>query len=105
MLAFLPPTLRWSTAHRRLPRWAAKAGPDEHSLGQTNRCSGDFRAHMSTEVRRVSETITCLRRASYLTCSYIVRTASHREPLLGADDACQAMHAYLQQGGNWPLLG
>ena len=30
---------------------------------------------MSTEVRRVSESITCLRRASYLTCSYIVRTA------------------------------
>ena len=29
---------------------------------------------MSTEVRRVSESITCLRRASYLTCSYIVRT-------------------------------
>lgn len=30
---------------------------------------------MSTEVRRVTDTITCLRRASYLTCSYIVRTA------------------------------
>lgn len=30
---------------------------------------------MATEVRRVSESITCLRRASYLTCSYIVRTA------------------------------
>lgn len=30
---------------------------------------------MPTEVRRVSESITCLRRASYLTCSYIVRTA------------------------------
>ncbi len=29
---------------------------------------------MSTEVRRVSDTITCLRRASYLTCSYMVRT-------------------------------
>lgn len=31
---------------------------------------------MSTEVRHVSESITCLRRASYLTCSYIVRTSS-----------------------------
>lgn len=31
---------------------------------------------MSTEVRHVSEAITCLRRASYLTCSYIVRTNS-----------------------------
>lgn len=30
---------------------------------------------MSTEVRHVSDAITCLRRASYLTCSYIVRTA------------------------------
>lgn len=30
---------------------------------------------MPTEVRRVSDSITCLRRASYLTCSYIVRTA------------------------------
>lgn len=29
---------------------------------------------MSTEVRRVSESIVCLRRASYQTCSYIVRT-------------------------------
>lgn len=29
---------------------------------------------MSTEVRQVSPSITCLRRASYLTCSYIVRT-------------------------------
>ncbi len=29
---------------------------------------------MSTEVRQVSESIICLRRASYLTCSYIVRT-------------------------------
>jgi len=29
---------------------------------------------MGTEVRRVSESILCLRRASYLTCSYIVRT-------------------------------
>lgn len=31
---------------------------------------------MSTEVRLVSESIVCLRRASYLTCSYIVRTPS-----------------------------
>ena len=30
---------------------------------------------MSTEVRRVSDSITCLRRASYLTCSCIVRMA------------------------------
>jgi glyoxylase-like metal-dependent hydrolase (beta-lactamase superfamily II) len=30
---------------------------------------------MSTEVRRVSDAIVCLRRASYQTCSYIVRTA------------------------------
>lgn len=30
---------------------------------------------MSTEVRRVSDSITCLRRASYLTCSYLVRRA------------------------------
>lgn len=30
---------------------------------------------MSTEVRRVSDSIVCLRRASYLTCSYIVRTS------------------------------
>ncbi|MEO8680531.1 MAG: MBL fold metallo-hydrolase [Vicinamibacterales bacterium] len=30
---------------------------------------------MGTEVRRVSDSIACLRRASYLTCSYIVRTA------------------------------
>ncbi|MEZ5286083.1 MAG: MBL fold metallo-hydrolase [Vicinamibacterales bacterium] len=29
---------------------------------------------MSTEVRHVTASITCLRRASYLTCSYIVRT-------------------------------
>jgi glyoxylase-like metal-dependent hydrolase (beta-lactamase superfamily II) len=31
---------------------------------------------MSTEVRHVTESIVCLRRASYLTCSYIVRTAT-----------------------------
>ena len=31
---------------------------------------------MSTEVRRVSDSIVCLRRASYQTCSYIVCTAS-----------------------------
>jgi len=31
---------------------------------------------MGTEVRRVSDSILCLRRASYLTCSYIVRTSS-----------------------------
>jgi glyoxylase-like metal-dependent hydrolase (beta-lactamase superfamily II) len=31
---------------------------------------------MSTEVRHVSDTITCVRRASYQTCSYIVRTAT-----------------------------
>jgi len=31
---------------------------------------------MSTEVRRVTDSIVCLRRASYQTCSYIVRTAS-----------------------------
>lgn len=31
---------------------------------------------MGTEVRRVSDSIVCLRRASYFTCSYIVRTAS-----------------------------
>ena len=30
---------------------------------------------MGTEVRRVTDSIVCLRRASYLTCSYIVRTA------------------------------
>lgn len=30
---------------------------------------------MSTEVRHVVDGITCVRRASYLTCSYIVRTA------------------------------
>ena len=30
---------------------------------------------MPTEVRRVSDSITCLRRASYFTCSYIVRTS------------------------------
>jgi glyoxylase-like metal-dependent hydrolase (beta-lactamase superfamily II) len=29
---------------------------------------------MAAEVRRVSDSITCVRRASYLTCSYIVRT-------------------------------
>jgi glyoxylase-like metal-dependent hydrolase (beta-lactamase superfamily II) len=29
---------------------------------------------MSTEVRQVSASITCLQRTSYLTCSYIVRT-------------------------------
>ena len=29
---------------------------------------------MGTEVRRVTDSIVCLRRASYLTCSYIVRT-------------------------------
>ena len=29
---------------------------------------------MSTEVRQVSESIICMRRASYLTCSYLVRT-------------------------------
>ena len=31
---------------------------------------------MATEVREVSKSIICLRRASYLTCSYIVRTRS-----------------------------
>src|ERR1041385_877542 len=31
---------------------------------------------MGTEVRRVSESIVCIRRASYLTCSYIVRTGN-----------------------------
>ena len=31
---------------------------------------------MSTEIRRVSGSITCMRRASYLTCSYLVRTAN-----------------------------
>jgi len=31
---------------------------------------------MSTEVRRVSDSIVCLRRASYQTCSYIVRTSA-----------------------------
>lgn len=31
---------------------------------------------MGTEVRRVTDSIVCLRRASYLTCSYIVRTSS-----------------------------
>lgn len=31
---------------------------------------------MGTEVRQVTPDILCLRRASYLTCSYIVRTAS-----------------------------
>jgi len=30
---------------------------------------------MATEVRRVSDSIVCLRRASYQTCSYMVRTA------------------------------
>ena len=30
---------------------------------------------MSTEIRHVTPSITCLRRASYLTCSYIVRTS------------------------------
>ena len=31
---------------------------------------------MGTEVRRVTDSIVCLRRASYLTCSYIVRTSN-----------------------------
>jgi len=31
---------------------------------------------MPTEVRRVTDSIVCLRRASYLTCSYIVRTSN-----------------------------
>lgn len=31
---------------------------------------------MGTEVRRVTDSIVCLRRASYLTCSYIVRTVA-----------------------------
>jgi len=31
---------------------------------------------MGTEVRRVTESIVCLRRASYLTCSYIVRSTA-----------------------------
>ena len=31
---------------------------------------------MGTEIRRVTDSIVCLRRASYLTCSYIVRTAN-----------------------------
>src|SRR5437762_1950058 len=30
---------------------------------------------MSTEIRRLTDSITCVRRASYFTCSYIVRTA------------------------------
>ena len=32
---------------------------------------------MTTEVRRVSDSIVCLRRASYQTCSYIVRTSTN----------------------------
>jgi glyoxylase-like metal-dependent hydrolase (beta-lactamase superfamily II) len=31
---------------------------------------------MGTEIRRVTDSIVCLRRASYLTCSYIVRTVA-----------------------------
>lgn len=31
---------------------------------------------MGTEVRRVTDSIVCLRRASYLTCSYIVRSSN-----------------------------
>ncbi|MGH8527679.1 MAG: MBL fold metallo-hydrolase, partial [Gammaproteobacteria bacterium] len=30
---------------------------------------------MPTEIRHVSESIICMRRASYLTCSYLIRTA------------------------------
>jgi glyoxylase-like metal-dependent hydrolase (beta-lactamase superfamily II) len=54
----------------------------------------------STEVRRVSDSITCLRRASYLTCSYIVRTAGGLVLVdAGMDSDADDVHVGLQALG------
>lgn len=50
---------------------------------------------MSTEVRRVSDSITCLRRASYFTCSYIVRT---RHGLIVIDAGMDSQGADIHAG-------
>ncbi|HEV2836298.1 MAG TPA: MBL fold metallo-hydrolase [Pyrinomonadaceae bacterium] len=53
---------------------------------------------MPTEVRRVTDSIVCLRRASYLTCSYIVRTANGLIVVdAGMDSDGADVHAGLRQ--------
>ena len=53
---------------------------------------------MSTEVRRVSDSIVCLRRASYLTCSYIVRSAKGLVLIdAGMDSGGADVHAGLKE--------
>src|SRR6266699_240438 len=56
--------------------------PGFRNRAQRERCARPLdvtetpRSVMGTEVRHVSESIVCLRRASYLTCSYMVRTSA-----------------------------
>ena len=64
---------------------------------------------MAAEVRRLSEAIVCVRRASLARC-LALRPAmvcpGHREPLTSnVDVAVAAMQKYLESGGSWPLLG
>jgi len=80
---------------------------------------------MGTEVRRVTDSIVCLRRASYLArpvtpdidnaraslekCLELrpqIVCPGHREPLtIGVASACETMRTYLRTHGPWPLLG
>jgi glyoxylase-like metal-dependent hydrolase (beta-lactamase superfamily II) len=53
---------------------------------------------MGTEVRRVNDSIVCLRRASYLTCSYIVRTSNGLVLVdAGMDSAGADVHSGLRE--------
>ena len=53
---------------------------------------------MGTEVRRVTASIVCLRRASYLTCSYIVRTVDGLVLVdAGMDSGGADIHAGLKE--------
>ena len=53
---------------------------------------------MGTEVRRVTDSIVCLRRASYLTCSYIVRSSTGLVLVdAGMDSGGADVHAGLRE--------
>lgn len=55
---------------------------------------------MGTEVRRVSDSIVCLRRASYQTCSYIVRIGGGLVLVdAGMDSDAADVHAGLRSLG------
>ena len=73
--------------------------------------AGDALAVIDGRIRFMARPVTLdttAARASMEKCLALsprIVCPGHREPLLDADRACEAMRAYLYKGGTWPLLG